>query len=63
MKKKEEKYPATMIVHWPTGPVPCCDKHGRALVGLGNMLGSHIAITKVETPQECSNCKNESTTN
>lgn len=53
------KYPADRVVHWATGPVNCCEEHGRQLVGLGNMLGSHIAVTKLEEPAECSNCVNE----
>ena len=59
-KKPITKYPATVVVHWATGPVNTCDKHGRALVGLGNMLGSHIAVTKLEDKAECSNCISES---
>ncbi len=55
----EIKYPATMDVHWPTGPTACCDDHAKQLVGLGNMLGSHIATTKLIEPKECMNCKNE----
>ena len=57
--KDEIKYPASCVVHWATGPVTCCEKHGRALVALGNMLGSHIAMTKLEEEAECSNCKAE----
>lgn len=60
MKKPETKYPATCTVYWPTGPVNCCDKHARALVGLSTMLGSHVGVTKLEDVAECSNCKNES---
>ena len=53
------KYPATMVVHWSTGPVNCCDEHGQQLIGLGNFLGTHIVATKLEKPAECSNCINE----
>lgn len=53
------KYPASCVVHWPTGPVYCCEKHGRALVGLSKHLGHHIVITKLIEEQECSNCKSE----
>ncbi len=55
----ELKYPATVDVHWPTGPVACCDEHGKTLVGLGAFMGSHIAMTKLTEPKECSNCINE----
>lgn len=29
-KRDENKYPATCVVHWPSGPVNCCDNHARA---------------------------------
>ena len=51
-------YPATMLVHWPTGPVACCDEHSRQLIGLGNFLGSHIVATELTEPAECVNCVN-----
>ena len=53
------KYPATMIVHWATGPVNCCDTHGQQLIALGNMLGSHTVATELTGIAECSNCVNE----
>ena len=60
MKKETTKYPADRVVHWPSGPVNTCEAHGRALVALSTMLGSHIAITKlIEKNVECSNCKYE----
>lgn len=60
MKKKVKiKYPASCVVHWPSGPEACCDQHARALIGLGNMLGSHVVATKLETSTECSHCVNE----
>jgi hypothetical protein len=44
---------------WPTGPVACCDEHGRQLVGLGDFLGTHIVATVLTEPAECVNCVNE----
>lgn len=55
----ETKYPATLVVHWPTGPVDCCEEHGKKLVALGNMLGGHTAVTEAWEGAECSNCVNE----
>jgi hypothetical protein len=49
---------ATKTVHWPTGPVNCCDDHAAQLVGLGNYLGSYIAVTAAPYGSECGNCKN-----
>jgi len=56
---EKKQCPASCIVHWASGPLPACDKHAKALVRMGNMLGSHIAITKLEENQECSSCVNE----
>lgn len=55
----ETTYPATVMVHWPTGPVPACDEHAQQLVGLGGFLGSHIAVTRLEQDAECENCRHE----
>jgi hypothetical protein len=63
MKKKEIKYPAICTVHWATGPTDTCDKHARALVALGNMLGTHVPVTKLEKESECMNCKNDPESN
>lgn len=52
-------YPASCIVHWATGPVPCCDDHARALIGLGRFLGTHVAATSLTEPSQCTNCVNE----
>lgn len=58
---KTEKPPITHIVHWATGPVPCCAKHAKELVSLGEFMGSHVACTKPEDGVDyvCSNCENE----
>lgn len=55
----ETKHPATITVHWPTGPVDCCKEHADKLVALGNMLGSYIVQTGAEEGSICSNCENE----
>ena len=59
METKKKSYPASCVVHWPTGPVNACEKHGRGLVAMSNILGSHIAVTKLEEKAECTNCINE----
>ena len=53
------KYPATCIVHWPSGPVEACEDHARALMALSTMLGGHIVRTELKGEAECANCKNE----
>jgi len=60
-EETEIKFPATITVHWPTGPTDCCEKHARELVGLGNFMGSHIAQTHAVEGAECQNCINEAT--
>ncbi len=63
MKNKSKiKYPATQIIHWPSGPINACDVHARALKALSTILGSHIVATKLEALAECSNCVNENKT-
>ena len=57
--KTKIKYPADRTVHWATGPVECCEKHANGIVALGNMLGIHVRVTKLERESECSNCVNE----
>jgi hypothetical protein len=55
--EKEIKYPVDRLVHWPTGPVATCEEHGNDLLALSNMLGSHIAVTKLLEEAECLNGK------
>ncbi len=52
-------FPATKIVHWPSGPVAACDEHAAQLVKVGNVMGSHIAVTFADESAECGNCRNE----
>ena len=56
----EIEYPATCMAHWSSGPVPACDEHAQQLVGLGQFMGLHVALTTLSEPAECENCKNES---
>jgi hypothetical protein len=55
----EIKRPADVVAHWSTGPVPACEKHALALVGLGRFMGLHVALTHLDEPAECANCVNE----
>jgi hypothetical protein len=60
MKESKVKYPAEYEVYWPTGPVPCCDKHASALIRLGSMLGQNIGASVIQGEEvECMNCVNE----
>lgn len=53
-------YPAMVVAHWASGPVPCCEAHARGLVKLGGFMGLHVVVT-APAPEgaECENCKNE----
>lgn len=53
-------FPAPFLVHWATGPVPCCEEHAEALVGLGRFMGTHLAVTEnLDKEAQCTNCINE----
>ena len=59
--KKLIIFPAPFVAHWATGPVECCDRHAKHLVGLGSFMGTHVVVTHNENINgECSNCINES---
>ena len=58
-EKKKVKYPATVVAHWPSGPVNCCIQHANSLVGLGKFMGCHVAVTTLVGEYECVNCVNE----
>lgn len=44
---------------WHIGPVNCCTEHANALVGLGKVVGCHVAVTTLVGEYECDNCVNE----
>ena len=52
-------FPATRIVHCPSGPVPACDKHAQDITKLFNFMGAHVVHTKANPADQCSNCANE----
>ncbi len=58
IKSKKINFPATCVVNWPTGPVPCCDKHAHVLITLSTMLGHYVVKTTLNEAEECSNCVN-----
>lgn len=55
----EQTYPATLLVHCPQGPEPCCEKHARGLMGLMRFMGAHTVAQKIDPGLECNNCRNE----
>jgi hypothetical protein len=54
-----DNFPATHTVHWPSGPVNCCETHALQLLGLAKMLGTHIGVTIASGSPQCGNCQNE----
>ncbi len=53
------EYPASLTVHWPSGPVNCCASHAEKLVATGNFLGYHVGVTEAPQDSVCTNCENE----
>lgn len=51
--------PAVFTAHTPTGPVPCCMAHAKALQNLMRFMGAHINFTSAPEGAECTNCLNE----
>lgn len=54
------KYPATRVVHTPSGPEPCCQKHAKKLSDLMAFMGAYTNSTDAPEWSECNNCRNES---
>lgn len=60
MENKKEKYPAPFLAHWATGPVACCEKHAKEIVGLGKFMGAVVPVSENhDESKECQNCINE----
>jgi len=64
MKVMEEggeqiKYPATCVIHWPTGPVTVCLRHAQQLVARGRALGTYIYSEEIAKISNCKNCQKE----
>ena len=57
---KGPRYPATFVVHWPTGPVDCCENHANQLLALNKIMGGgHMVASVASEGAQCSNCVNE----
>lgn len=55
-----EKKKSPFLVHWVTGPVPCCRKHALALMGLAKTMGFSVPVSENPPPSlTCPNCENE----
>ena len=52
-------FPATLVLHTPNGPEPCCDKHAAALRGVMSMFGANVLTVPAPAGSECANCRNE----
>ena len=55
-EQTDTRFAATRVVHWPSGPVPCCDRHAVALCGLGQLMGGHVVSTTAPPGAQCQNC-------
>jgi hypothetical protein len=54
------EYPATLIVHTPSGPVASCESHAAKIKALMAFMGAHTNATPAPEGAECANCRNES---
>ena len=65
MKTNKNNYPASCIVHTPSGPVACCKKHAEGVVNLMQFMGAHANTTELpdDDERECGNCANEAKAN
>ena len=59
----EPVFPATMVVHCPSGPVYTCDDHGNKLLYIMQVMGYSVFHKVAPEGAMCSNCINESKTN
>ena len=59
LKPADIEYPATVLAHWATGPVACCQAHAAGLQKLGSVMGASVPLTALTEPAECINCRNE----
>jgi hypothetical protein len=57
--EKKKKYPATCMVHTPSGAVPACEEHAYQIEGLAAAMGWHVNRTLLTERAECSNCVNQ----
>ncbi len=54
------QFPATKLVHWPSGPTYACDHHAEALQKIGSAIRIHIAVEDyILDDKQCANCSNE----
>ena len=54
----EAPYPASLIVHTPSGPVPACEAHAAKIKVLLSFMGCHTNATPAPEGAECPNCRN-----
>ena len=52
-------FPATVIVHTPSGPVSACQVHADKLQRIFAFLGCSTNATLAAEGAECANCRNE----
>ena len=56
----ELQFPATKLVHWPTGSTYACDYHAAALQKIASSMRVHIAVEDyILDDKQCANCSNE----
>lgn len=59
---EQDKFPATVVVHLPTGPMPSCDAHAQRMVSLMRFMGVHAFVEPDDgfaRYMRCVNCVSE----
>ena len=53
------KFPASLVIYYPSGPVPCCARHAQQLVRVLEIMGHFAVCGPAVAGAECSNCVSE----
>ena len=60
IKELPKVFPALYLVHYPSGPVYCCEDHANKLKEIANIMGFHVGVEiHIGGNKECANCVNE----
>lgn len=53
------QFPAAWIVHTPSGPSACCERHAERVEALMEFMGAHTNKTGAVGGEQCANCAHE----
>ena len=58
-QREAVKYPATLIVHTPSGQVASCESHAAKIKALMGFIGVYTNETTAPDGAECANCRRD----